>query len=458
MTPRLPAALASALVLALLAPPASAQPVLAETPLATRHLCALHDYGDHVGPGPALDPSATEGARRGVRYNRVVSGGGAAATFQVDYSDNFTSEAQAAFQRAVDIWSTHLTSSVPIRVRADFEPLGANVLGQAGPTFIYALGDGVSFTWYPSALADALRGEDLASDPSGYDIVAEFSSAFQRFYFGLDGNPPSNKIDFVTVVLHELGHGLGFIGSGGVDDGSGQPRVHRRGEHRLRRDPGQRDGPVFPLVFDRFLTNGVFESILDTSTYPNNSFRLGDLFQSEDLLVDAPTVARIYGGLTPVWAPAAFEPGSSFSHWDEIVIRNSSAALMTPALANGEAYRDPGDITCAFFADMGWALGDGCSALSGSPPPSPRSSPPAWPSTWPAPTRRAALRRCVLRLPAPGDARVTLHDALGRELATLLDGPAQTDQTLALGAGVGLAPSAVPAWSRGRPGARSRGR
>ncbi|MCK7534680.1 MAG: hypothetical protein MZV63_28610 [Marinilabiliales bacterium] len=33
-----------------------------------------------------------------------------------------------------------------------------------------------------------------------------------KWYFGTDGNTPELLYDFVTVVLHEIGHGLGFTG------------------------------------------------------------------------------------------------------------------------------------------------------------------------------------------------------------------------------------------------------
>ena len=39
-----------------------------------------------------------------------------------------------AFQHAASIWSQTLDSTVPIRIRAQFTQLGANVLGSAGPT------------------------------------------------------------------------------------------------------------------------------------------------------------------------------------------------------------------------------------------------------------------------------------------------------------------------------------
>ena len=421
-----------------LAAPASAQVAPAgpvDVMEDVRYVCALYDHGDEVAPGPVLDLSAVEAARRGVTYSRVVSGGGAAATFQVDYSDAFTPQARAAFQRAVDIWSTHLTSTVPIRIRANFDALEENVLGQAGPR-IARLTDGVTETWFAFALADALLGRDAAPEADAYDIEATFSSSFSRFYFGLDGNPPSNQIDFVSVVLHELGHGLGFIGSGSVDDGveevecTGVAGVGCIGIEA-------NDGLTSPIIFDRFLVDAANRDALDPSVYPNNSSVLGDLFQSENLFVDAPTVVRIYGSRAPVWAPAEFEPGSSFSHWDEIVIRGSSAALMTPALASGEAYQDPGDITCAFFFDTGWELGAGCQTLTVANEPALAVAGLRLDPDGPNPTRQSTAFR--LRLPAPGDVRVTLHDALGRRLAVLLDGPARAEEPVPLDVS-GLAP------------------
>ena len=52
------------------------------------------------------------------------------ATFEVTYI-GFTTEAQAAFQFAVDIWETQITSTVPIRVTAVWQPLTEGVLGSA---------------------------------------------------------------------------------------------------------------------------------------------------------------------------------------------------------------------------------------------------------------------------------------------------------------------------------------
>src|SRR5262245_53790433 len=128
-----------------------------------------------------------------------------------------------AFQHAANIWGARISSSVTIRVRAQFDPLSCTdfsaILGQAGPISAWRdfAGALVPVTWYPVAVGNALSVSDL--DPGNDDINATFSSTIGTpgclsslgWYYGLDGNTPANRIDFVTVLLHELGHGLGFL-------------------------------------------------------------------------------------------------------------------------------------------------------------------------------------------------------------------------------------------------------
>ena len=44
-------------------------------------------------------------------------------------------------------------------------------------------------------------------------------SSTASYYFGTDGNCPADKYDFVQLVMHEIGHGIGFIGSMKVSEG-----------------------------------------------------------------------------------------------------------------------------------------------------------------------------------------------------------------------------------------------
>jgi hypothetical protein len=123
-----------------------------------------------------------------------------------------------AFQHAASIWSARLNSDVPIRIRAQFTPLGPGVLGSAGP--ISAFSDFPNApkpnTFYYVALANSLAGVDL--NPALDDINANFSTNF-NFYLGLDNNHgPLN--DLVTVLLHEFAHGLGFSQQANLTSGA----------------------------------------------------------------------------------------------------------------------------------------------------------------------------------------------------------------------------------------------
>src|SRR5262245_24630716 len=131
-----------------------------------------------------------------------------------------------AFQAAASIWGANLTSSITIVVRASFDSLpctnGSAALASAGAFNIWRdfANAPKPFTLYPQALANKYAGANLGNNVAnglGQDIRARFNSNAglpgcledSPFYLGLDNNFGS-MVDFVTVVLHELAHGLGF--------------------------------------------------------------------------------------------------------------------------------------------------------------------------------------------------------------------------------------------------------
>ena len=275
----------------------------------------------------------------------------ATATFVVTYT-GFTPQAQAAFQAAVDVWSNLITSPVPILVNAQFVALPPGVLGSAGAAYITRdfTGAPQAGTWFVAAVANARAGVDL--QPTLGDINANFSSAFANFYFGTDGNTPAGQYDFMTVVLHELGHGLGFAGAAGVSGGLGT--VGTGG---------------FPVSYDRRVVNGSLQSLTDTTLFPNSSAALATQLQSANLFWNGPAAMAANAGIRPrLYAPGAFQQGSSYSHLDDLTYpAGTPNSLMTPAIGTAESIHSPGPIALGVFTDIGWgATGSTCTFTLGA--------------------------------------------------------------------------------------------
>lgn len=264
---------------------------------------------------------------------------GEAATFIVTYVD-FPENAKAAFQRAVDIWAELLISNVPIRVTAYWQELDPNVLGAANTSDYYRNFPGAREvnTYYPLALAEKLAGRDLNSINDD-DIFCRFSSKIP-WYYGTSDKVPIGTFDFTSIVLHELGHGLGFVSSMRV---SGQQGFYGFGTR-------------FAAIYDKFLQTGEGKSLTDTTTYRNPSNTLRGALVSEDIYFSGPnTKTDVKEDKALIYAPNPWEGGSSISHLDDFKYGNGRInSLMTPTASLREKNLNPGPLVMKMFQDMGW--------------------------------------------------------------------------------------------------------
>lgn len=136
----------------------------------------------------------------------------------VEFFDGFDDAIQGgkrkqALTHALSIWSAALTGTIPVNVHAKFADLGApGPAATAGATLWDFTTNGLPDTFYPAALLSQLDGQSRTPSTgefAGFHIKMEFN-VNTDFYYGLDQSGPLNMTDFLTVVLHELGHGLGF--------------------------------------------------------------------------------------------------------------------------------------------------------------------------------------------------------------------------------------------------------
>lgn len=253
-----------------------------------------------------------------------------------------------AAQAAANAWGSVLTSAVPIEVgmRFDAQTCDASsaVLGSAGPTTVHGEFPNapLPFTWYPQALANALSGSDL--DPTNPDIGATFNSDIDdnnlclnniNWWYGIGAPAVPGTIDFFGVLLHEMGHGLGFLTVVDKATGAelqGYPDTYEVNleDHSLGLNwPAMTDGQRAASATD---TGDLHWT--GSSAVGNAGVLTAGVAQSNHI--------RMY-------APNPVELGSSVSHWDIAVTPNElMEPFATPDLADLVTYN--------LFRDIGWGI------------------------------------------------------------------------------------------------------
>ncbi len=277
------------------------------------------------------------------------------ATFDINFS-GIAQNVQDAFSYAADIWSSQLASDVPIKVHlVYFLPAGSALgVGIANATKDFP-GAPQADTWYPSALANAIAGVDLQP---GEDDMTIYMSNTTNWYFGTDGNTPAGMTDFVSVALHELGHGLGFTSI--VKVAGGQGSIGRITSSDF--PPTTFPFPMLagePGVFDRFIFhNGSGFFITNDTVFPNPSQALAGVLTGGDLFLNAPIARMSHNGLLPkLYVPSVFALGSSVTHLDDATFpAGDTNSLMSHSIGQAEAIHSPGPIVMGLFQDLGWPL------------------------------------------------------------------------------------------------------
>ena len=250
---------------------------------------------------------------------------------------NFPENAKQAFEYAVSIWESLITSHVTIHVKAEWKPINGGVLALSRPAMFYEGFDGalVDNVYYPVTLVEKLSGKDV--NPGQADIICSFSSDFQ-WYFGTDGNTPSSKYDFVTSVLHELAHGFGI--SGFLEDENG--RGYFDNDRNL------------PSIYDHYLFNQFNQQLSNKSIFSSPSTDLHKQLTSDNLKLRSVETNNTGADIGRVFAPSYWSAGASVYHMHNATTSNNSSKLMNAYLFKGAAYHQPEDATLKILQEIGW--------------------------------------------------------------------------------------------------------
>jgi hypothetical protein len=297
-----------------------------------------------IATGGALTPRPAAGAIGITGAAKAPSD--TSLTFVITWSagcETPPADAVTALDYAAGLWSGWITSSVPIEVTACWTDNleSGDTLGTGMPTAYYANFANAPLTdvQYPAALANALSGADL--DPARAEITVQFKASAPWSF--ATTSPPTSTWDFVTVALHELAHGLGFISNMYEDYSVG---FCGNGLY----------GYLYPCPtpYDWFATDSGGVPLLDYMMPDPRD--LGDRLKS-DANFAGPNTITANGGAAKLYTPGAFTFGSSLSHLDSNTFNFTANALMTPSYSS--ATRHPGPVTLSIIQDIGWLRADG---------------------------------------------------------------------------------------------------
>ena len=254
------------------------------------------------------------------------------SSFKVDFTTT-PSTYHAAINAAVDVWSQNFVSQVPVKIKVLWErQSNAEILASASPGKFHNNFKNIpdNDLWYASALADAIAGEDI--EPAIEEVSISINSTNgPMFYLGTDGNCPSNKYDLVSMILHEMGHGLGFLSNADYDDLYGYGSIQQ------------------PTPFDAYAQLPDGRRLMDLDS---PSLELGEAM-TQPLVWSGANGIRANNGIKPLlYTPSPYERGSSVSHLDEATFANSERdAVMSPNLKRGEVFHLTGPLLIAMFED-----------------------------------------------------------------------------------------------------------
>jgi len=240
-------------------------------------------------------------------------------------------QVQGVVSHAIDIYSNLLIGPRPVRLKITFEDQGGTTCATGAPEWSRTV-PGLPGIWWPSPLACQLANVDIPAAPAWHAHIEINSRMVNQhdYDYSLTPDVPGGKIDFLHVMLHELGHCMGFVNLCN-DDGSWHD--------------GTSDLHSWSLWYEDFFGDYV------QFVFLNQAERYVAL-ESDALYWWDDYVEASCGGPFQVYAPffGPALPENNASHWDP---SHSPNELMEPTVTRN--LRDLGMLSPA-LRDLGWTV------------------------------------------------------------------------------------------------------
>lgn len=257
-------------------------------------------------------------------------------TFNISYLDGagtgFYNTADGANRRArleevlsyiADV--INMSGTLDVQVNAS-ESDGTGALAFAGTYYAATAGfqNGTS-------LRRLLEGSKPFSAYAEIEVTVDFGFTWNTG----TGAPSASQLDFRSVLLHEMTHGLGFAS---LATSTGTSQI---------------TGKTVYTVFDGMMVRGLTDLVLFSGAPPAFHGTALDLV-SNDLEFDGSHAFSYYGqGVAPgLYAPSPFVAGSSLEHWDTGNI--VGGAVMEHQYTYGEMRREYSPVDIGALIDLGY--------------------------------------------------------------------------------------------------------
>lgn len=252
---------------------------------------------------------------------------------------------------AAQRWSYYLNIPIPIKVNIFFVnssllPFSAITLANGRTNFI---GAPYSNYIYTTALANQIAGNELNPGEFDMDIYINLAT---NYYFGT-GKPSIGQSDFMSTIMHEIGHGLGFYSSGYVNASSigsfGNVPVSALAPLTTSFSWHGQDG--FPSIYDKYIIKQSHNNLVGIAA--NNSLILGDSIKYRSNYFDGPVFANSSNASQPVklsGGAGAYTLGVDLLHIHSSVCNS----IMSYCWGSGDTVRKPAAWEMGILKEIGW--------------------------------------------------------------------------------------------------------